>query len=139
MNNIDRYGHCCLCHKNMIIERVVDQKVIQMFTPDKDETEYLLDDGSRMRVCICKDCKAGVDLNAVETKNNIMEAVINGWELETKGYVDEQKWTPERQKSYMAIYSQKKLDIHSEGLSNYVIEDRKKRLADIMKGDGVRP
>ena len=50
-------GHCSSCHKNMIIEQAVGGKIIKRFTSDYSEVEYLLSDGSKMRVPICVQCQ----------------------------------------------------------------------------------
>lgn len=129
--NVDKYGHCVLCHTNLIIERVADMKVINMFSPDYDQTEFLLDDGTRMKVCICKPCKKNIDLKDVGVQEKVMEAVINGWNLEVKGMVADQKrpdWTEEKGKQYMDTYRVKKILYHSDGMSSHAIEDVKSRI-----------
>lgn len=135
MDNIDRYGHCVTCHKNLIIERAVDGKVIPMFTPEHDETEFLLTDGSKMRACICKPCKENVDLDSDKVKNYVMEAVINGWQLEVDSLVNDEKrfdWNKERGELHMDKYSKLKIDCHSEKLAKHVVEERKKELIDVV-------
>ena len=129
--NIDKYGHCVSCHRNLTIERVVDGKVMTMFLPDKEETEFLLDDGSRMRVCICRQCKQGKDLTDPKLQETIMEAVINGWDMEVKSLVkDDSKpdWTPDRAKDYMDVYSRKKMILHNESVDKHVVEDKVKEI-----------
>lgn len=138
-NNIDRYGHCCKCHRNLIVERVSDGKVIHMFTPDKEETEFLLDDGSRMRVCVCKQCKMTIDFNDEKTCDNIMEAVVNGWKVEVDTLVADEKrpeWDTERARSHMKVYGKKKILFHSENTENHVVEDVKKRIMEKLEKVG---
>lgn len=139
--NVDKYGQCVLCHKPLLVERVVDNRVIVMPTADDDHAEYLLDDGSRMRVRICKGCKSKSELNSDKVKNRIMKAVVNGWDLETKNLVEDETrpdWTEERRKKYLDTYSKKSIDVLSEGLDAHVIEDRKKRLNKIMEENKVQ-
>ena len=100
--NWDKYGHCCLCHKNMIIEQVIDGKVQIRFTPDKDETQYLLNDGSKMRVSICKSCKKGL---TDKDFTGIMASVMRGWEEEVKTL----KWTKKKKRDYLNRYSKLKI------------------------------
>src|SRR3990167_1435332 len=136
MSNIDKYGHCVVCHRNLIVERVSDGKVIRMFTPDKEETEFLLDDGSRMRVCICKPCKMTIDLNDKKVINNIMEAVTNGWQSEVDTLVADEKrpeWTPERAKNHMKVYKEKNILFHSENSEHHVVEDARKIIIDKLE------
>ena len=136
MSNIDKYGHCAICHNNLMVERVSDGKVINMFTPDKDETEFLLDDGSRMRISICRPCKLTIDFNDKKVIDNIMEAVINGWQLEVDTLVADEKrpeWTPERAKNHMKVYKEKNILFHSENSEHHVVEDARKIIIDKLE------
>mgnify|MGYP001617276113 CR=1 FL=1 len=133
IDNIDKYGHCCSCHRSLIIEKVSDGKVIHMFLPDKDETEFLLDDGSRMRVCVCKQCKEGKDFNDLTFKNTIMEAVIAGWQLEVDSLVADEKksdWNKDKGKKHMEYYSKRKILFHNDSVDKHVVESR---IKDIQK------
>ena len=80
----DKYGHCVLCHKKMIVERVVGEEVVRMFTPEKKRIEFLLNDGSSMGVSICKWCDEKLNPNDF---NKVMGSVYKGWEIETEGLV----------------------------------------------------
>lgn len=134
VDNIDKYNHCCVCHKNMTIERVVDNQVMVMFIPDKDEAEFMLDDGSRMRVCMCKKCKEENDLDDPDVQAQIMEAVINGWQLEVDAMIldkDRPDWTVEKGKAHMDIYSKRTIILKSEGIEKYHIDDRIKKIQDM--------
>lgn len=95
----DCFGHCVKCHKNMLIEQVVDGELIQRFTPDYSEEEFLLDNGSRMRVVICKDCQKSLTENDY---NKIMQCVINGWKKEIENNPD--KWDRDKKKKYQDDY-----------------------------------
>lgn len=131
MSNIDKYGHCCVCHRNLIIERVSDGEVIQMFIPDREETEFLLDDGSRMRVCICRSCKMTIDFNEKKICDKIMESVINGWQAEVDTLVADEKrpeWDNERAKKHMKVYGEKKILFHSENTEKHIVEDERKKI-----------
>ena len=105
---------------------------VRRWTPE--ETEYLLDDGSRMRVCICRECKKTKDLSDDKIKDYIMEAVVNGWELELRDLVaDKSKpnWTPEKVKSHMDVYRNKKILLNSESVDKHTVENR---IKEIVKG-----
>ena len=131
--NVDKYGHCVLCHKNMIIERVVDYKVVNMFSPEYEQTEFLLDDGSRMKVAVCKTCKRDTDFSGIETQENIMKAVVAGWELEVKGLIADEKrpeWTEESGRKYLDKYGSKKILYHSENMTHGAVESVKGRVRD---------
>lgn len=149
-DNIDRFGHCVVCHMNLITKRVVDGKVVEMFMPIHAETTFLLDNGSQMKVCMCKPCQEKTDLQDPVVQANIMEAVQKGWELETKILVADEKlpeWTQEYADKYLAKMSELAIDCHSEDLAANVIQERIKELVCVkpievaieVKGDGVLP
>src|SRR3990167_2783237 len=126
--NIDKYGHCVICHRNLIIERVVDGIVMNVFLPEKEETQFLLDDGSRMRVCICRDCKTEANLNDESTQIEIMEAVIAGWQLEVDEMVKEGKWVKEKGSEHMSKYKTRNILIHADSVSEQVVHRKRKEL-----------
>ena len=108
--DFDKYGHCVMCHKNMLIEQSIDGRVQQRFTTDYSETEYLLDDGSKMRVAICIDCKK--DLTDKDIPK-IMDCVKKGWEVEVK---DLKHWSEERKKAHLDKYFKREIVAHSENI-----------------------
>lgn len=137
-DNIDRFGHCCVCHKNLITQRVVDGKVIDMFLPIHGHTDFLLNNGSIMKVCICTPCKENVDLTSKVVHGYIMDACLKGWDLETKALVEDgayPNWTPETKKIYMDRMAKLSIDCHSDNLSPVIIQDRVKELTKIMIGE----
>ena len=108
----DKFGHCIKCHRNLIVEQIIDQKPTKRFLPDYSEKEYVLDDGSRMRVAVCKQCKE--TLTDKDTPY-IMKTVIAGWkkELETLHH-----WTEEKKEKYMDKYGKLKIVKESDGSHN---------------------
>lgn len=113
--NFDKYGHCIRCHENLIIEQVIDGKLQTRLSPKYDETNYLLDDGSKMRVVTCKLCKPDV---TEEMNEEIMACVIKGWEVETDLLVKDKgkpAWTKEKKKEYMEVYSKKGIVTIADG------------------------
>lgn len=132
-DNIDKFGHCCLCTKNLITKRVVDGKVIDMFLPIHDHTDFLLDNGSIMKVCICKPCKESIDLSSVEVHSNIMDAVNKGWELESKMLVEDEThpmWTKEYGEKYLHEMAQLSISYHADNLDKNVLAERSKELSE---------
>lgn len=103
----DLFGHCVICHKNMIIEQAIDGIVQKRYTPDYTERQFVLNDGSKMRVAMClKDAEAQIDAK------QIMDCVINGWERETAEMVKSDlfpHWTPEKKEVYMNEYRKKEI------------------------------
>lgn len=126
-DNIDRFGHCCLCHMNLLTKRVVDGKVIDMFLPTYSDTMFLLDNGSQMQVTICKKCKEKTDLNDTVVHFNIMEAVTKGWKLETAMLVADEKhpeFTAEKGEKYMKKMRTLNIECHSENMDKYAIQQK---------------
>lgn len=116
----DKYGHCCICHKNMLIKQVINNKVQQRFTADYVEKEFLLDDGSRMRVAMCVDCKAGY---REQDNKMVMDCIIKGWEDEVNGF---KHWTEEKKKDYLDRYSKRYIITCSDGMKDDILKDKVK-------------
>lgn len=112
---VDRFGCCVKCGKNMVIKKVVDNKVMNILAPDYREVEYLLSDKSKMRVAMCETCKLSL---TEEQSSTIMESVISGW----KEQVAQLNWTEEKKKKHIEEYSKKEILCKSEGLPNDVLE-----------------
>lgn len=127
----DKYGHCVVCHSNMLIEEVIDGKLQKRFTPDYSETEYLLNDGSRMRVAICLACK---DKITDKDSEGIMNCVIRGWENEV---ADFKHWSDERKKNYLDKFSKKKIVCRSEHVPDDVLDNKLKDYKNKEKTDGL--
>jgi hypothetical protein len=113
----DKYGHCVLCHKDMIYEQVIGQKVTKRFSVDYDETEYLLDDNSRMRVAICKPCKEGI---TEKDNDKIMKSVQEGWEEEVKTL----PWKEEKKKAYLDRYGKLEIVCFSGGIPEDILKEK---------------
>jgi len=120
----DKFGHCVMCHKNMLIEQAIDGKIQNRFTPEYQETEFLLDDGSRMRVAICETCKNELK---VEDEPKIMECVKLGWEVEVEGI---KTWTAEKKSNYLKKYSKKNIICNSERMPKDILEKKFKEHKD---------
>lgn len=132
-DNIDRFGHCVICHNNLLTKRVVDGKVVDMFMPIYDETIFLLNNGSQMQVTICKNCKESTDLNDSVIHEQIMEAVQKGWQLETRIKMDQDdpEWSKEKRDKYIEHMSKLDIDCHSENLDKHVIQNRQMELLNL--------
>jgi len=111
--DFDKDGHCIECHKNMRIERVIEGKVILMFTGDKREINFLLNDGSNMRITICSTCLSIYNKSSNKEKKEIdkrmMQCAYKGWEYDVQLLVnDENKktWDNEKGQKYLSIYKQ---------------------------------
>lgn len=126
LDRIDRFGHCVICAENLLVKRVVDGKLIEMFKPIYDHTFFLLNTASQMQVTVCKVCKEKFDLNDPEIQKDIMAACYKGWELETKIKVDEKEepWTEELRDKLLDERVKLSIDCHSEPLDKAVVQAR---------------
>lgn len=117
----DLFGHCVMCHKNLLTEQVIGMKVQQRFTPDKDRIRVLLDDGSQMGVTICRQCK---ETYTEEDNKDIMKSVVKGWKMETEQVPH---WSKEKKEKHMEVYSKKKIVIRSDGLDKNTLNKKLKK------------
>lgn len=110
IDNIDKFGNCCTCHRNLVINKVIGGEIQGTWHPDKDDVYMKLNQGSLMPIAICKPCKNSLDLTDSIVHTQIMEAVHNGWMLEIdymKQNPDKFKdFTPEKEKSLKDMYSE---------------------------------
>lgn len=138
-DDIDKFGHCVICHKNLLTKRVVDGKVVDMLTPIYSDTMFLLNNGSQLPVTICKVCKAITDLKDPVVFVQVMAAVNKGWELEGKlkvetGEIDEEK----RQRIFDSVKNLS-IDCHSENMDRYAIQERTIALLKIKVEEDMLP
>lgn len=110
----DKYGHCVNCHKNMLITQVVDQKEITRLTGEYTEVEYMLNDGSKMRVACCINCKDTIKDN---NHPEIMDTVFKGWEKE----IEKLNWSEQKKKAYFDEFSKKRIVCPTEGKGKDVL------------------
>ena len=121
--NYDKYGHCVVCHEDMLYTQIIDGKPEQRLGPLYEETEYLLDDGSVMRIAICKECKATLK-DDEEERIRIMDCVFKGWEHELR---KNDKWSEQKKKNYLKEYSKRKIVMRSEKVEPDILNKRLKK------------
>jgi len=126
-DNIDSFGHCVICHANLIVERIVDQKVVTMFSPLMSSATLLMDNGSKMDICICLRCKGNTDLNDKQVQSNIMDAVNKGWELEVGQLVSKGDWKDDFGKQHLKKMKKLSIECDCAKLSDHVIEEKQKK------------
>lgn len=105
----DKFGHCVKCHKYMLREVIDRGKVVVVPTADSDHEKFFLNDGSNMRVSMCRKCKQEL---TEDDFDYVIDAVINGWEWETTQLVNDPKkelWDKEKKDKYMKRYSKLKI------------------------------
>lgn len=113
----DSYGNCVICHSNLLVPRVVGGKQIMHFTPDFDQTEFVISNKSKMVVCMCRHCKSKKDLSNPDIQKEVMESVKLGWDGESGN-----------EKRAPMDYHNLSILFHSEGIDDYVIHNRLKDL-----------
>lgn len=119
----DLHGHCVKCHEDMSIVEIIDGKPERRLTGKYMEEDYLLNDGSKMRVAICKDCKRSLkDTDSELTQ--IMTCVFKGWEHEIGKY---SHWSDEKKVNHLNTYSKKKIVVRSKGLGEDMLAKRLKK------------
>jgi predicted molibdopterin-dependent oxidoreductase YjgC len=113
--DFDKFGHCILCSKCLLIEQVIGGRVERRFTAEHDEVEVLLDDGSRMRICTCRKCKKEM---GKKDYNKIMEKVRNGWHRE----IDDLRWDAEKKKKYFDRYGSLQIVTKSDSKPDDILD-----------------
>ena len=125
--DFDKYGHCSLCHKDLRIKQMTSDGPVEVFTPEHDEINFLLNDSSTMRVCVCKSCQAeGID----DKQEEIMDSVYKGWYMETMYLVEDKKkteWTEEKRLKYLNNYANKELVCVSDNVPIDKLEQKLKK------------
>ena len=127
----DRFGHCVKCHRNLIYEQIIGDKPVSRFDTDYSEAEYLLDDGSKMRVAICKPCKETL---SEEDNVSIMDCIKAGWTEE----VEKLNWTAEKKQVHLDRYSKLEIISRSEGMPIDIIENKLTEYKESKNGDSLK-
>lgn len=132
-DDIDRFGHCVICHKNLIYKRIVDGKEMELFMPIHDHTDFMLNSGSIMKVCMCKPCKESTDLHDPLVHDSIMQAVQKGWELETKLLVENKTWEKDHGEKYLKEMAKLNIALHADNIEKRTLETKSKELSESFR------
>ncbi len=127
MLDYDKAGYCVKCHDTVIEEKVINGILQEVLKTNYDTTQFLLNDNSKMRVVICKPCKAKL---TDKDYAYVMNSVIKGWEKEVEGL---SHWSSERKKDYMDNYCKKVIITKSEGVSDRQLEKKLKKFKSMKK------
>ena len=119
IKNIDKFGHCVVCHKNLIKNVAINGKIEGVFDADKDDAMLKLNNGSLLPISICRPCKESVNLDDPKVHKQIMEAVQEGWRLEID-HMDKHpdkfpEWTPNKREHLKKFYSGLHITHHHKG------------------------
>jgi hypothetical protein len=66
---------CRNCGKLLQTTQYVDGKIVTRLTPDYRETQYVMSDGSKMRVAVCQEC-----LKGEVSSDSIIKTVKKDWD-----------------------------------------------------------
>lgn len=128
IENVDKFGHCVICHNNLIIKRIIDGKEQEVFMPIHGQTTFLLKNGSQMEVCMCKPCQQATQLDDPIVHEAIMQSVHKGWKLETNMLIEKGEWSQEHGEKYLSHMKNYKIDSHIQNLSTSWVQNRIKEL-----------
>lgn len=92
IDNIDKFGNCVSCHKQLVKNMVIGGKVQGVVDPNYSHSYFKLNTGSILVAPICKACKVNMDLDNLEIQKNIWKEVNHGWQLE----IDHMKDNPDK-------------------------------------------
>jgi len=123
----DKFGCCIKCHKYLLREVIDRGRVVMAPTPDADSEMLLLNDGSRMRVSMCRECKQGLKDSDLPY---LMDAALQGWEWETDQLVEDPnnpEWDEVKKKKHMDHQRKLKAITRPSGLSKIEISKRVKK------------
>jgi len=116
INDIDKFGNCVSCHRQLVRNVVVGGKVQGILDSDASDSFFRLNTGSILVVPICKSCKKNIKLSDPETHDKILAEVMNGWELEIhhmkRNPEHFKDFTPEKEKALRDMYSGLKIVKH---------------------------
>ena len=101
-------GLCSLCHKEIAefagSRQVADGVFRPIITRIKGiarEVDFKLDDGSSMRIAMCKTCEEAF---VPEDTQPLMESEINGWQHEVSEVV---AWGDSKKRRHMKVYAKR--------------------------------
>lgn len=114
--NIDVFGQCIECGCTMIEKKMINGQMQTVFTAQRGEVEYLLDDGSKMRVAMCKSDIEKLDGTELDY---VMGAVVKGWQHELETY---SKWDQEKKDKYMKKYGNLSIVTRSDNKEEDVVK-----------------
>lgn len=66
-------GSCSICNKRMLIEQVIDGRIQKRYLPDYTGKVFTLDDGSSMRIPLCKSCLNNI---SPDDYDNLVDSIL---------------------------------------------------------------
>ncbi len=118
--NRDVFGYCVNCGKKMVGHKVVGGIYTVCLSNEHTNVTYLLNDGSQMRVGMCKTCAKSLTGDEKERKH-IMKRVYRGWQHEVETYAEWEKKPEKVKKEFLEKYGQKRIVTQSDGVDNKML------------------
>lgn len=114
----DTFGYCVKCGKRMIDHAVVDGIYKIRLTGEYTTVNYKLNDGSLMRVAMCRQCSMTLTGDKDET-DMVMRKVWRGWQNEVETYSE---WTDDKKKEYLDKYGKLRIVTNTKDLDKDTVE-----------------
>lgn len=106
----DCLGFCANCHCNLMRTVLSEGKQIEIFSGKAAFLELKLNDGSKMRITVCNECKRTYDHK--KHSKLLMESIVRGWDKESDLLVadpSKPNFDPKWKENYMKVYSKKEI------------------------------
>jgi len=114
----DTFGYCVKCGKKMIGHAVIDGVYKIKLSGDYTDVSYKLNDGSSMRVAMCKGCSDNLTGDK-EEHDLIMRKVWRGWQNEVQTF---SHWPEQKKIDYLNQYSTRRIVIRDDIIPSDVVE-----------------
>jgi hypothetical protein len=118
---------CYSCHKPLLREQVIEGQLVQTLHPERVETQFYLNNNSRMNVSICMDCEK-MDLDNPILQNKIMKNVIDGWQTEQDILLEKGLITKNRSEEIMNYHRGLAILFKSQYMDDYQVIARCKNV-----------
>ena len=124
MDNLEDLFKCYLCNKHLLQDKLLNDKVVKSFHPERLQVEFYTNIGSRMPVSLCCTCKDNFDLDDKEIHKKILKNVIDGWIREQDFLVNNGSITREQADNCIKEHRNISILFKCEGMNDYQIKAR---------------
>lgn len=124
MENLKHLIKCYICNKHLLQERSFGGSISEMLHPEHCQTEFVLNNGSRMPVVICITCRDKSDLDTALVQSEIMNNIIDGWQQEQDFLLEKEIITKQQAHDCMSLHRSYSILFKSHGLNDYQVKER---------------
>lgn len=125
-HNMDELIKCYLCHKPLLIEKVIEGRLQKVLHPERVITQFYLNNHSRMDVALCMSCK-DMNIDNPIIQDRIMKNIIDGWQKEQDELLAQGRITKAYSDNTMAYHKELNILFKSEDMDDYKIIERVKK------------